>query len=65
VLNDLPILTIAYDNTWLDPKPVRWNMRRVLTVATVLGLIGVLETFGILLIAQVTFHLPNAQIHYD
>ena len=41
LLNDLPILTIAYDNTWLDPKPVRWNMRRVLTLATVLGLIGV------------------------
>jgi H+-transporting ATPase len=41
LLNDLPIMTIAYDNTWLDPKPVRWNMRRVLTVATVLGLIGV------------------------
>jgi H+-transporting ATPase len=38
LLNDLPILTIAYDNTWLDPKPVRWNMRRVLTIATVLGL---------------------------
>lgn len=37
LLKDLPILTIAYDNTWLDPKPVRWDMRRVLTLATVLG----------------------------
>jgi H+-transporting ATPase len=62
LLNDLPILTIAYDNTWLDPKPVRWEMRRVLTVATVLGLIGVLETFGILVIAKLAFNLTDAQI---
>ncbi|MGA9777802.1 MAG: plasma-membrane proton-efflux P-type ATPase [Limisphaerales bacterium] len=62
LLNDLPILTIAYDNTWLDPKPVRWDMRRVLTIATVLGLIGVAETFGILVIAREWFQLTNAQI---
>ena len=62
LLNDLPILTIAYDNTWLDPKPVRWNMGRVLRVATVLGLVGVLETFGILVIAKEWFLLSNAQI---
>ena len=62
LLNDLPILTIAYDNTWLDPKPVRWNMRRVLTLATILGLIGVVETFGILVIAKEWFHLTGAEI---
>jgi len=62
LLNDLPILTIAYDNTWLDPNPVRWDMRRVLTIATVLGLIGVAETFGILVIAKEWFQLTNAQI---
>lgn len=62
LLNDLPILTIAYDHTWLDPSPVRWNMRRVLTIATVLGLIGVVETFLILIIARDYFHLPGDQI---
>jgi len=62
LLNDLPILTIAYDNTWLDPKPVRWEMQRVLTVATALGLIGVLETFGLLTIVRVFFDLSAAQI---
>jgi H+-transporting ATPase len=60
--NDLPIMTIAYDNTWLDPKPVRWEMRRVLTVATVLGLIGVVETFGILLIAEMVLKLDIPQV---
>jgi len=52
LLNDLPIMTIAYDNTRLDPDPVRWDMRRVLTVATVLGSVGVLETFGLLYFAH-------------
>lgn len=62
LLNDLPIMTIAYDNTWLEPNPVRWDMRRVLTVSTVLGLIGVVETFGLLVIVKVLFKLDDAQI---
>jgi H+-transporting ATPase len=60
--NDVPIMAIAYDNTWLDPKPVRWNMHRVLTVSTVLGLIGVVETFGLLWIAREWMHLPIGEI---
>ena len=62
LLNDLPIMTIAYDNTWLDPKPVRWNMRRVLSVSTILGGIGVIETFGLLVIARSYLDLDIAQI---
>jgi H+-transporting ATPase len=62
VLNDLPIMAISYDNTWLDPKPVRWDMRRVLTLATALGLVGVVQTFGILVIAKVWLKLNNDQI---
>jgi H+-transporting ATPase len=62
LLNDLPIMTIAYDNTWLDPKPVKWEMRRVLTVATGLGLMGVVETFGLLVIAIMWLKLDQAQI---
>ncbi|MEJ2060584.1 MAG: plasma-membrane proton-efflux P-type ATPase [Gammaproteobacteria bacterium] len=52
LLNDIPIMTIAKDNTWLDPKPVRWRMHRVLTISTVLGLIGVAETFLLLVIVH-------------
>ncbi len=37
LLNDLPIMMIAYDNAPVAPKPVRWNMTRVLTIASVLG----------------------------
>jgi H+-transporting ATPase len=60
--NDVPIMTIAYDRTWLDPTPVRWEMRRVLTVSTVLGLFGVIQTFVILLVAREWLKLDDSQI---
>ncbi len=62
LLNDLPITTIAYDNAWLNPTPVRWRMQRVLTLASTLGLIGVVETFGLLVIALHFFHFSRAEI---
>ncbi len=45
LLNDLPILAIAYDNTKVLNKPVRWNMPEMLTVATMLGIAGVVASF--------------------
>jgi H+-transporting ATPase len=45
LLNDIPILAIAYDNTKVHPTPVRWKMRELLTVSTVLGIVGVVSTF--------------------
>jgi H+-transporting ATPase len=45
LLNDLPILAIAYDNTKVNPRPVRWNMQELLTVSTVLGVTGVIGSF--------------------
>jgi H+-transporting ATPase len=62
LFNDLPIMTIAVDNTPVDPKPVRWDMRRVLTVSTALGTVGVIETFFILVLAKLWLHLDVAEI---
>jgi H+-transporting ATPase len=45
LLNDIPILAIAYDNTKVDPKPVRWNMPEMLTVSSLLGIAGVIASF--------------------
>ncbi len=45
LLNDIPILAIAYDNTKVDTKPVRWNMPEMLTVSSVLGITGVISSF--------------------
>lgn len=48
LLDDIPIMTIAYDNTRISPTPVRWNMPRVLSISTILGLVAVIQTFGLL-----------------
>jgi len=45
LLNDIPILAIAYDNTKVHQTPVRWNMRELLPVSTVLGITGVISSF--------------------
>ncbi|HFD12594.1 MAG TPA: plasma-membrane proton-efflux P-type ATPase [Crenotrichaceae bacterium] len=62
LLNDLPILTIAKDNTHLATHPVRWNMRRVLTLATVLGTVGVIETFLLMIIARNYFQVSIGEL---
>ena len=45
LLNDIPILTIAYDRTKIAAQPIRWEMREVLAVATVLGVTGLFSSF--------------------
>ena len=53
LLNDIPIMTIAYDNTKVEPKPVRWNMKSVFVLSTWLGVAGVLSSFLIFYITMV------------
>ncbi|HHJ15848.1 MAG TPA: HAD family hydrolase [Gammaproteobacteria bacterium] len=45
LLNDIPILAIAYDNTRVSRQPVRWNMSELLTVSSILGITGVISSF--------------------
>ncbi len=58
LLNDIPIMTIAYDNARVLPKPVSWHMRTVLTVAFTLGITGVIASFTLLWFAK-TYLLLN------
>jgi H+-transporting ATPase len=55
-------MTIAYDRTYLDPKPVRWNMHRIIVVSTVMGLTGVIGSFLMLYLAINWLHLTVPQI---
>jgi H+-transporting ATPase len=52
LLNDIPIMMIAYDNAPVAPRPVRWDMVRVLTVASALGVFGVFSSFGLFWLAR-------------
>jgi H+-transporting ATPase len=51
-LNDIPILAIAYDNTPVHQNPVRWNMRELMTVSSILGIFGVISSFVLFYILQ-------------
>jgi H+-transporting ATPase len=62
LLDDVPIMAIAYDNTEPDPKPVRWNRERSFTVSIVLGLFSVLQSFGLLAIGTWYLHLDAAHL---
>ncbi len=62
LLNDLPIMMIAFDNTVLPGKPVRWDTSRILILATCLGFLGVVASFGILYLGLVVFHLDPLTI---
>ena len=62
LLNDAAILTIAYDNVLYSNEPEAWNMPRVLGVATVLGVIGVVASFGLFYLGERVFHLDRATI---
>jgi H+-transporting ATPase len=61
ILNDAAILTIAYDRVRPSPRPERWDLREVLTIATVLGLAGVVESFSLLGIAVGPLGVSHAE----
>jgi H+-transporting ATPase len=62
LLNDLPILAIAYDNTRVSQRPVRWNMQELLTVSSMLGISGVLASFLLFfLLREAGFSEPMIQ----
>ncbi|RMG10786.1 MAG: HAD family hydrolase [Deltaproteobacteria bacterium] len=58
LLNDLPILAIAYDNTRIRRQPIRWDLHEVLVMAGWLGLAGVLSSFALFWFLMVRLDLP-------
>ncbi|NMG83316.1 MAG: plasma-membrane proton-efflux P-type ATPase [Methanosarcinales archaeon] len=62
LLNDLPIMSIAYDNVKYSDNPEKWDMRVVLGIATVLGIAGVISTFGLFYIGEEMLHMTRESI---
>ena len=48
LLDDIPIMTIAYDNTVVTPRPIRWNMHRIIFFSSLMGLFALIQSFGLL-----------------
>ena len=62
LMNDGAILSIAYDNVQYRNKPEAWNMKLVLGISTVLGVIGVVAAFGLFYLGERVFKLDRPHI---
>ncbi len=62
LMNDGAILSIAYDNVQYRNKPEAWNMKLVLGISTVLGVIGVVAAFGLFYLGERVFKLDRSHI---
>ena len=65
LLDDVPIMTIAYDNTPVSAQPIRWQMPRLLGVAASLGLFSIVQSFGLLLIGMEVLTDPQLQAQFE
>ncbi len=61
LLDDVPIMSIAYDNTLLRKEPVRWHMRRLWMGSTLMGMLSVVQTLIIPLVGMKCLHNPQLQ----
>ncbi len=59
LLNDMAILTIAFDRVEVSALPERWDMNEVLTISSLLGLVGVIESFSLLMVADLAIGLDH------
>jgi H+-transporting ATPase len=62
LLNDGAILSIAYDNVRYKDQPEAWNMRLVLGIASVLGLIGPVAALGLFYLGDKVFTLGRPEV---
>jgi H+-transporting ATPase len=62
LLDDVPIMTIAFDNASVPPQPVKWELDRVLVLSSVLGLLGVIQSFGLLYLGDTLHHLDHSHL---
>jgi len=62
LLNDGAILSIAYDRVRYSDTPEAWHMHEVLGIATVLGIAGVVSSFGLFYIAERVLHTDRETI---
>ncbi|TPG31880.1 plasma-membrane proton-efflux P-type ATPase [Mycolicibacterium hodleri] len=62
LLNDGAILSIAYDKVRYRDEPEAWNMRLVLGISTVLGVVGPIAAFGLFYLGDRVFDLGHPRV---
>jgi H+-transporting ATPase len=61
LLDDIPIMTIAWDNAELPARPVRWQMDRLLVISSVFGALALAQSFGLYFVARELMHETIAE----
>ena len=62
LLNDGAILSIAYDNVHYKHQPEAWNMRLVIGMASVLGVVGPIAAFGLFALARDGYQMDRSHL---
>jgi H+-transporting ATPase len=62
LLDDVPVMLIAYDNADVSPHPSKWDMSRVLVTSAILSGVGFLQSYGLVTHMHRVMHLPLPQI---
>ncbi|MEM7135734.1 MAG: plasma-membrane proton-efflux P-type ATPase [Myxococcota bacterium] len=62
LLDDVPIMLIAFDNADVAPEPVRWDMHRTLLISSALGLLAVIQSFGLLYLGDTVYGLARPEL---
>ncbi|MGB5635318.1 MAG: plasma-membrane proton-efflux P-type ATPase [Waterburya sp.] len=62
LVNDGSMVTIAYDNTKIPKQPTSWNLTFLLSFATILGLVGVIETFLLYFYTEIHLGLSHEMV---
>ena len=60
LLDDIPIMTIAYDNVRTAAAPIRWDMHRTLIFSGLMGLMATAQSFGIVFLGMEWMNDPSA-----
>ncbi|MGI6721990.1 MAG: HAD-IC family P-type ATPase [Anaerovoracaceae bacterium] len=48
LLDDIPIMTIAYDHTLVSERPIRWRMKNILSTSSLIGVFTVIQSMLLL-----------------
>ncbi|WP_395665736.1 plasma-membrane proton-efflux P-type ATPase [Methylocella sp.] len=61
LLDDIPIMTIAYDRVRTASRPVRWDMHNILIFSILMGVMATLQSFGLVLVGMEWMSSPTLQ----
>jgi H+-transporting ATPase len=58
LLDDMPVMMVAFDNATVDSRPVKWDMYKVLMTSTILAAFGILQSLVMLRYLHHRLDLP-------